>query len=81
MRSGVDIVKDTISAISVITNPSVLSNNQTDSLAISKKQTEVLNKSIKPNNSIKQTKPPLAAKRTGKETKKAVMKSRKKRLG
>jgi cell division protein FtsQ len=81
MRNGEDIVKDTIFATSTITNSPVLPNNRTDSLAILKTKNEVLNKSTKSNNTIKQTKPPLAAKRTVKEKKKAVMKSRKKGLG
>jgi len=81
MRSGEDIVKDTIAATPSVSTPLALSINQSDSLTMPTTKTVVVNKSTKPISTIKQSKLSLAAKRTVKETKKAVKKSRKKGLG
>ncbi len=78
MRNGDDIVKDTITTTSTGTISPVLSTNQPDSLAILKNKTLVVNKNVRPNNTTRQTKLPLAAKQTVQMTKKAAMKSRRK---
>ena len=76
MRSGTDIAKDTIDAMPMVA-VAPLQTAQTDSLAQLKKKTAVINKRIKQNNTLKHNKPPLAAKRTAKGTKKAVIQNRK----
>ena len=83
MRKGEDIVKDTSVTVTTVTTPPALQVriNQMDSFTLTKTKTLVLNKNIKLNNIIRQTKLPSAAKRTVRVTKKAVIKSRRKGLG
>jgi cell division protein FtsQ len=77
MRSGTDIAKDTVAAASAIAISPPLLTNKTDSLAQSKKNTVVVNKNIKQNNTTKHNKPPVTTKRTVNEAKEAVVKNRK----
>jgi cell division protein FtsQ len=81
MRSGEDIIKDTLTVTHTEASPSLLHINDTDSLAKPITKTVALNKSIKPNNTVKKSKSPLAANRTVKGTKKGVTKSRKRASG